>query len=134
MTQMPSYKQLQRSRTDKYIGGVCGGAARYLGVDPVAVRVAVVLLAFVSGGLGVVGYLVAWLLMPEEPASPTPAYPAAGYPAAPDYPGYPGYGAAPESTPPASAAPSAAPTGTAAPTGSTTPGGQTDPSHQPPAA
>jgi phage shock protein C len=62
---MPVYKQLRRSRTNKVLAGVCGGVAQYLGVDPVAVRVAFAVLAFITGGLAVLGYVVAWLIMPE---------------------------------------------------------------------
>lgn len=56
---------LRRSRTDKVIGGVCGGLGRYLGVDPVLIRIAFVVLA-VAGGSGVLLYIVAWILIPEE--------------------------------------------------------------------
>jgi phage shock protein C len=73
---MPMYKQLRRSRTEKMVAGVCGGVARYFAVDPVAVRVAFVLLAFLSGGLAVLAYVVAWAVMPEEPVYP----PTAPYP------------------------------------------------------
>ena len=65
MTQ-PTYKQLRRSRSDRVLGGVCAGIARYLGVDPVAVRVGYAIVAFVSGGLAVLAYPVLWVLMPEE--------------------------------------------------------------------
>jgi phage shock protein C len=60
------YKQLRRSRSDRVLGGVCAGIARYLGVDPVAVRVGYAVVAFVSGGLAVLAYPVLWILMPEE--------------------------------------------------------------------
>jgi phage shock protein C len=59
------YKQLRRSRTDKVLGGVCGGFARYLGIDPVAARVIYVLATFLSGGALILGYLLLWLIMPE---------------------------------------------------------------------
>jgi phage shock protein C len=59
------YKQLRRSRTDKVLGGVCGGFARYLGIDPVAARVIYVLATFLSGGALILGYLLFWLIMPE---------------------------------------------------------------------
>jgi phage shock protein C len=71
MTQMPLYKQLRRSRTDRMLAGVCGGVARYFAVDPVAVRVAFVVLAIISGGLALIAYLAAWIVMPEEPLTPT---------------------------------------------------------------
>jgi phage shock protein C len=55
---------LRRSREDRIIGGVCGGLARYFGVDATLVRLAFVILA-VAGGGGILVYLVAWVLMPE---------------------------------------------------------------------
>jgi phage shock protein C len=61
----PAPRPLRRSRTDRVIGGVCGGLGRYLGVDPVLIRVAFVVLA-VAGGGGILVYLVAWVLIPEE--------------------------------------------------------------------
>ena len=60
-----SYKQLRRSRTDKVVAGVCGGFARYLGLDPVVVRVLYVIGTFLTGGALLLGYLVIWLVMPE---------------------------------------------------------------------
>jgi len=60
-----SYKQLRRSRTDRVVAGVCGGFARYLGLDPVLVRVLYVIATFLTGGALLLGYLVIWLVMPE---------------------------------------------------------------------
>lgn len=48
------------------IAGVCGGLGRYLGIDPVLLRIAAVLLVF-AGGTGLLLYLVGWIAMPEEP-------------------------------------------------------------------
>jgi phage shock protein C len=56
---------LRRSSDDRIIGGVCGGLARYLGVDAVAVRLGFVVLTIAGGG-GILLYLVAWLLIPEQ--------------------------------------------------------------------
>jgi phage shock protein PspC (stress-responsive transcriptional regulator) len=47
------------------IAGVCGGLARYFNIDPVIVRVAAVALVF-AGGAGLLAYLAAWLLVPDE--------------------------------------------------------------------
>lgn len=47
------------------IAGVCGGLGRYLGVDPVLLRIAFVVLALAGGG-GFLAYIVAWILIPEE--------------------------------------------------------------------
>jgi len=64
---MPSsYKTLRRSRTDKVLAGVCGGLARYLGIDPVVARVIYVIATLVSGGVLIFGYALLWLIMPEE--------------------------------------------------------------------
>ncbi len=59
-------KKLARSRTDKKIAGVCGGFAEYFDIDPTVMRVIWVLMA-VFAGWGILGYLVAWIVMPEAP-------------------------------------------------------------------
>jgi phage shock protein PspC (stress-responsive transcriptional regulator) len=59
-------RRLYRSRTDRKIGGVCAGIADYFGIDPVIVRVIAVALTF-AGGAGLLAYIAAWLLVPEEP-------------------------------------------------------------------
>jgi phage shock protein PspC (stress-responsive transcriptional regulator) len=64
-TQPPGPRRLYRSRSDRVIGGVCSGIAKYLGIDPVIVRVATIALVFV-GGLGAFGYVAALLLVPNE--------------------------------------------------------------------
>lgn len=56
---------LRRSKTERVVGGVAGGLGRYLGIDPVILRIAFVLLA-ISGGSGVLLYLIAWIAIPEE--------------------------------------------------------------------
>jgi phage shock protein C len=68
---MPSYKMLRRSRTDRMVGGVCAGAARYLGIDPVAARVLFVLATFITGGALLIAYAIMWIVIPEEPVWPT---------------------------------------------------------------
>jgi phage shock protein PspC (stress-responsive transcriptional regulator) len=59
-------KRLTLSRTDKKIAGVCGGFAQYLDMDPTLVRLIWVIMALFVGW-GVIGYLVAWIVMPEAP-------------------------------------------------------------------
>ncbi|WP_078945940.1 PspC domain-containing protein [Streptomyces exfoliatus] len=54
---------LRRSRGSKVVGGVCGGLGRYFDLDPVIFRVAVGVLAL-PGGLGLIFYGFAWLLLP----------------------------------------------------------------------
>ena len=60
-----SPRKLVRSRSDRVIGGVCAGVARYLGVDALWVRVAAVALIFLAG-LGFLLYLGGLLLLPDE--------------------------------------------------------------------
>jgi phage shock protein PspC (stress-responsive transcriptional regulator) len=61
----PEPRRLYRSRSDRVLGGVCGGLAAYLGIDAVIVRVVTVALT-VAGGLGVALYVAALLLVPQE--------------------------------------------------------------------
>ena len=55
--------RLMRSETDRMIAGVCGGVAAYLGVDPVLVRLAFVILLLASG-IGLAIYVILWVVMP----------------------------------------------------------------------
>jgi phage shock protein C len=59
-------KRLYRSRKDKVIAGVCGGIADYFKIDPVWVRLIAVLLIFLDG-IGIIMYILAWILMPKNP-------------------------------------------------------------------
>ena len=56
---------LRRSRRERIVAGVAGGIAEYFEIDPLLVRLGFVVLALAGGG-GVVIYLIAWLVMPEE--------------------------------------------------------------------
>lgn len=58
-------KRLYRSRTERMIAGVCGGLGKYFDIDPVIVRLAAVF--FAIWGAGVIAYIVAWIIVPEEP-------------------------------------------------------------------
>lgn len=59
-------KRLYKSHSERMIDGVCGGVARYFGLDPTLVRIAWVLLTFL-GGSGILLYIVAMIIMPSEP-------------------------------------------------------------------
>ena len=61
----PEPRVLRRSRDERVIGGVCGGLGRYLGIDPVLLRIAFVILAIAGGG-GILLYVVSWILIPEQ--------------------------------------------------------------------
>jgi phage shock protein PspC (stress-responsive transcriptional regulator) len=58
---------LTRNRRHKVVGGVCGGLGRYFDMDPVIFRVALAVLSVV-GGLGLIFYGLAWLVMPAQGA------------------------------------------------------------------
>lgn len=60
--------RLHRSRTDRMLGGVCGGLAESLEVDAMLLRVALVALTVLGAGSGVVLYLAVWFLAPEGDA------------------------------------------------------------------
>ena len=60
-------KTLHLSDTNKKIGGVCGGLGEYFDVDPTLVRVIFILIALLSLGLGVLAYLLIWMVIPRKP-------------------------------------------------------------------
>ena len=63
-------KRLHRTRTDKKIAGVCGGIGEYLDVDPTVVRLVAVIAGLATGIVPFfVGYVIAWIIVPEAPAS-----------------------------------------------------------------
>jgi phage shock protein C len=59
-------KKLRRSRSDRMVAGVCGGAARMLGVDAALIRVLLVAATILGFGTGAIIYLICWLIVPEE--------------------------------------------------------------------
>jgi phage shock protein C len=74
-----SPRLLRRSMMDKKLGGVCSGIAEFANVDVVLVRVLVVAATLVSGGIGLLAYIAAWIIVPLERR---PEYHAATHPAA----------------------------------------------------
>ncbi|MFA5930101.1 MAG: PspC domain-containing protein [Candidatus Micrarchaeia archaeon] len=59
-------RRVYRSKKNKMLAGVCGGIAEYFEIDPVLVRLLFVLFTLM-GFAGIILYLVAWLIMPENP-------------------------------------------------------------------
>jgi len=58
-------RRLYRSKTEKMLGGVCGGLGELLDIDPTIVRLIFVLLALWGGG-GVLIYIILWLIAPYK--------------------------------------------------------------------
>jgi phage shock protein C len=63
-------RRLYRVTSDKRIAGVCSGLARYFEVDVTLVRLLVVAATLCSGGLGLLAYIAAWIIMPRENPAP----------------------------------------------------------------
>src|SRR4051812_5646289 len=61
----PVSKRLTRSSSDRVIAGVASGFGRYIGIDPVVARLALIVLVF-FGGAGIVLYGAAWLIVPSD--------------------------------------------------------------------
>lgn len=64
-------RTLRTSPENRYIAGVAGGIARHLDVDPVLVRVLLVVLTL-FGGAGILLYIACWLLVPEDGRADAP--------------------------------------------------------------
>ena len=70
-------KRLVRSLDERMIGGVCGGLAKYLNIDPSFVRIGFVIMTILSGMIiGIVTYIVMMIVVPEEnPVTRNPVSP-----------------------------------------------------------
>jgi phage shock protein C len=77
--------RLYRSTDDRMLAGVAGGLADYWDADPSLIRVLWVILAFATGGIALVVYIVMAIVVPEEPGTwaPSESYGASSPPAAP---------------------------------------------------
>jgi len=69
-------RRLVRSVTDRKIAGVCAGLAEYMGMDVAIVRV-LTAISIIFYGVGLLAYLIAWMVIPEGepvavPPQPTP--------------------------------------------------------------
>lgn len=62
----PAPRKLYRSRSDRMLGGVCGGLAAYLNMDVTVVRLIAVATILLPGP-SIIAYLLAWIIVPEEP-------------------------------------------------------------------
>ena len=92
-------KRLERSKSNRVLGGVCAGVANYLNMDPTLVRVLTVVISLFTG-VPVILYIIALFVVPEEGSQPAaPTYPpvsgpqaqATGFPTAPPQSAQPAY-------------------------------------------
>ena len=66
MTDENRSKVLVRPRNDRMLAGVCAAVADYFGLDVTLVRVFWAVVSVITGGAGVLAYLVAWVIIPGE--------------------------------------------------------------------
>jgi phage shock protein C len=62
----PEGRRLYRSGKERILGGVCGGIAEYLGIDPVIIRLLFILITL-PYGFGIFLYIILWIIMPRNP-------------------------------------------------------------------
>ncbi|MFH0956945.1 MAG: PspC domain-containing protein, partial [Candidatus Aenigmatarchaeota archaeon] len=62
----PMPGRLYRSGKERILGGVCGGIAQHLGIDPVIVRL-LWIAASLAWGFGIILYLICWIVIPRNP-------------------------------------------------------------------
>jgi phage shock protein PspC (stress-responsive transcriptional regulator) len=82
--------RLYRSRDDRMLAGVAGGLARVMDADPSIIRVVWVLVTILSGGIGLLVYIVMAIVVPEAPDGWDPqrmSDPGVGAPRGPVAPG-----------------------------------------------
>ena len=58
-------KRLYRSKTERILGGVCAGIGGHLDIDPTVVRLVWAVATLFSLGIGIVAYIIAWIIIPE---------------------------------------------------------------------
>ena len=66
-------KRLMRSRYDNKMAGVCAGIGHYLDVDPTFVRLIFLVLLLTPPGIGLIAYIIGWIVIPREPEQITGA-------------------------------------------------------------
>ncbi|GAA0939888.1 hypothetical protein GCM10009554_30090 [Kribbella koreensis] len=82
--QLKDVQSWRRSRSDRMLAGVCGGMGRALNVDPVLIRV--VMAVLILSGPGIIFYIAAWVLMPDEGSDRSAAQGVLGDRVRPDHP------------------------------------------------
>ena len=73
----PVRNRLTRSQDNRVVGGVLGGLARYWNTDPLLLRILTIVLTIATGGALLLGYIIAWIVIPLE-TSPPSGWPGTG--------------------------------------------------------
>ena len=63
---MKKNKKIYRSKKNKIIAGVCGGLGEFFNIDPTLIRLLWAVATLISLGLGLIGYIAAWIIIPEK--------------------------------------------------------------------
>jgi phage shock protein C len=66
MSDVNGTRKLMRTRDGRIVAGVCSGIGEYLGVDANVIRLVLALISVFTAGFGVLLYLAAWVVVPEE--------------------------------------------------------------------
>ena len=66
MSETKETKRLVRARKGRLLAGVCSGIAEYVGIDVTVIRLIFVAVGVVTFGVGLLVYLAAWIVIPEE--------------------------------------------------------------------
>ena len=66
MSDVNGTKKLIRTRDGRLVAGVCSGIGQYLGVDANVIRLVFALITVFTAGFGILLYLAAWVVVPEE--------------------------------------------------------------------
>jgi phage shock protein C len=67
VSRRPAGKTLSRSREDAKVAGICAGFARYFDLDLTLVRILWVVLTIYPPGVGLLAYIICWIVMPRDP-------------------------------------------------------------------
>jgi phage shock protein PspC (stress-responsive transcriptional regulator) len=59
-------QRLYRSKKERILGGVCAGLSEHLDVDPKVIRLIWAVVTLISFGTGIIVYIVAWIIIPED--------------------------------------------------------------------
>ncbi len=70
-------EKLYRARINKVFGGVCAGLGKYLDIDPIIIRILFIVM-FIFHGIGLLIYIIMWIIVPEEPVENLYASPVSG--------------------------------------------------------